>query len=96
MKNDRFRLYYYPASDMWIIEDTKTNRKLSYHLNQVEIDTIIYCAKLYGILDSNLTWEMLDEETREKLLDWFEYKVFPSEEFGYLILADIEEELKEV
>uniref|UniRef100_A0A7J3SM35 Uncharacterized protein n=1 Tax=Fervidicoccus fontis TaxID=683846 RepID=A0A7J3SM35_9CREN len=94
MEQTRFRILFYPEHDAWVIVDVKTNTQLIYHLNQVEVDTIMYCAYLYKKVDKNITWEMLSDENREELLSWFENEVFPSEYFGKLILSDVLEEIE--
>lgn len=90
----RFKVYYYPEDDMWLIHDNQTGTDIQYHLNQVELDTVMYCAHNYGKLDPRIKWEDLDDENREEILNWFENKVFPTEFFGKLILSDIYEELR--
>ncbi len=89
----RFKATYYPEDYMWIITDMESGSQIVYHLNQVETDTILYCAHRFQIIPWNIEWENLDKEQREELLDWFEEKVFPTSTFGKMILSDIYKEL---
>lgn len=89
----RFSVVPYPEDKLWIIVDKKTGKQISYHLNQVEADTVVYCAHVCGLLDWELDWEQLDDDAKSNLLNWFEKKFFMSSYFGKLLLADIYEEL---
>lgn len=81
---------YYPKNQIWIVRIDENEVKFPIELVTVEL--IEYFAKLYDKIGKDVGWEMLSDDDKDELLEWFEKDVFPSKEFGEFLINEIHKE----
>jgi uncharacterized protein (DUF3820 family) len=77
---------YYKKAEDWVIKDDAGKEIFKYSIEEVPVEVVKYFAKTHTKLKEGDSWKELPDHDKFHILDWFEKKVFPTEDFGNFLL----------